>query len=337
ENPPLAAASLLGSPPRVAYSLPSLFSSYSKTAHPTQETDQQLLYMERLLSIVHTVFFDLCEKRNLLTENSPKDRSLRGESSSETFSKTVGMTEKYLPSVASLLEAMRKETLRGITLTSSGLRCPLFPLFKGMDFGHLAACFGAKIQENYDETVTHLLCFGCTDRYVAAEKAGIPTLHLMWLEFAFYTWSRPDDSLFSYSKCFKNYHSFWDVLKDIPVPQTLHEEIVQSFRTSADLPFQWNDSNYFQIGNAASSSGKCNESLSTRTQDGLACLRNAPLSGCLNEEIYNSSGEQPCQSQHLVFQTSDALSENSDTEALIWGDFWDQLQNSTEDLIEEGN
>ncbi|KAL8270996.1 hypothetical protein Esti_005094 [Eimeria stiedai] len=134
-----------------------------------------------------------------------------------------------LPDVSWVLQALRQQALRGVVLSSTGLQGRHVPQLSASDVGRLVTLLGASVNDAFDSSCTHLICTKVTDKYILARKLGVPRLHITWLEKALYTWRRPVEAAFEFTKCEGVYRSCWEPdEKHDPLRDDIYGPVVRS-------------------------------------------------------------------------------------------------------------
>eukprot|EP00920_Eleutheroschizon_duboscqi_P037530 GHVT01090008.1.p1 GENE.GHVT01090008.1~~GHVT01090008.1.p1 ORF type:complete len:298 (+),score=68.36 GHVT01090008.1:257-1150(+) len=208
------------------------------------DRDFQLDYLRHFLRCLHGLFFSFA-RRCLPTPgvrgdglgaasapNTGDSRQTKGVPMPKSSPKREPTEEKVswanmqlsdaqldrLPDVFFFLQRIRSNVLKGVRLSTSGIRNSFLPSFRLSDVAHWAHLCGAQIEERPHPELTHLICMGVTQRWrEAQDNADLVTPHFMWLEKTIYTLKRPEEKNFDASMCERRrsvWHCFNDNLED---------------------------------------------------------------------------------------------------------------------------
>ncbi|PFH34974.1 NLI interacting factor family phosphatase [Besnoitia besnoiti] len=245
-----------------------------------EDSDRQLLYLTHMLNVLHRLFYRAADRvvaaaspaspsagsaerlqsaesgggdfqeddRKKDEDASWRQRAENAEEEGERRRKgaefwnadRTGSLLSLLPDIAWVLESVRGQTLKGVTLSSSGVQGQQLARFTDTDLARLALTIGANVVDSFRSSVTHLLCTKVTDKYNRAGDLKIHRPHVMWLEKALYTWRRPDETPFEFRRCEGRYRSFWEVEDSQPPSEETYRPVearVEAKLRAAQEPF----------------------------------------------------------------------------------------------------
>ena len=163
-----------------------------------QDNDNELYYLERALTKVHTEFFEM-HARQLADVQGGRIAELRGTQTSKRKPLlNANLDLDIIPDVKSIMPSIKARVLSGLVIVFSGV-VPLGTDVIQSDIAMWARNFGAKVEENIsNRRTTHLIAAknrtAKVRKAVRVGKGRIKVVNTRWLMDCVSQWERLDES-----------------------------------------------------------------------------------------------------------------------------------------------